>query len=118
MPSSADRLYTLIYPDRVSFSLTIVAGLVLPLMGFWNSVIYPIISRDAVRDLLAKYVRLPLDIHGSPAMKGEDSMGKSRTLASVDPTGEFDMGRGKSDGSLGDSINGLASKKPLSWSMV
>lgn len=87
-------------------------------MGFWNSVIYLIISRDAVRELFAKYVRRSPDTRGSPALEGEDSMGKSRALTSVESNGEYNMGRGKSDGSLGDSIQGVPGNKSLSWSVV
>lgn len=44
VPSSINRVYTLVYPDHVSVPSTFAAGIVLPLMGFWNSVIYITIS--------------------------------------------------------------------------
>lgn len=44
VPSSINRVYTLVYPDHVSVTCTFAAGVVLPLMGFWNSVIYITIS--------------------------------------------------------------------------
>ena len=39
-PSSINRVYTLIYPERVSWGLNIAAAVVLPLQGVWNAVIY------------------------------------------------------------------------------
>lgn len=39
-PSSINRVYTLIYPDRASFGLNLAAAVVLPLQGVWNAVIY------------------------------------------------------------------------------
>ncbi|KUI58050.1 Cyclic AMP receptor-like protein A [Cytospora mali] len=39
-PSSINRVYTLIYPDRASWGLNIAAAVVLPLQGVWNAVIY------------------------------------------------------------------------------
>lgn len=39
-PSSINRVYTLIYPDKASYGLNIAAAVVLPLQGVWNAVIY------------------------------------------------------------------------------
>lgn len=39
-PSSINRVYTLIYPERSSWGLNIAAAVVLPLQGVWNAVIY------------------------------------------------------------------------------
>src|SRR2546421_9959925 len=40
VPSSANRIYSLVFPEKVSFGLSLAAGLVLPLQGFWNALIY------------------------------------------------------------------------------
>lgn len=40
VPSSINRVYSLVHPDLVSVPFTYASGVVLPLMGFWNSVIY------------------------------------------------------------------------------
>lgn len=40
VPSTINRIYTLIYPEDVIFGLQFAAALVLPLQGFWNSVVY------------------------------------------------------------------------------
>ncbi|KAL9594050.1 MAG: hypothetical protein Q9219_007240 [cf. Caloplaca sp. 3 TL-2023] len=40
VPSSINRIYDLAHPDGVSYSLNFISAIVLPLMGFWNGVIY------------------------------------------------------------------------------
>lgn len=49
-PSSINRVYTLIYPDRVSFGLNMASAVVLPLQGVWNTVIYFTTSWAIVRE--------------------------------------------------------------------
>jgi hypothetical protein len=39
-PSSINRVYTLVYPSRISYGLNIASAAVLPLQGVWNAVIY------------------------------------------------------------------------------
>jgi hypothetical protein len=51
IPSSANRLYGLIYPTRVSYALYIASACVLPLQGFWNAVIYFVTSFNICRAL-------------------------------------------------------------------
>lgn len=51
VPSSINRVYSLIYPDSISVPYAYAAGIVLSLMGFWNSVIYIATSRAACRTL-------------------------------------------------------------------
>ncbi|KAL8806531.1 MAG: hypothetical protein Q9182_001314 [Xanthomendoza sp. 2 TL-2023] len=40
IPSSINRIYDLTHPNNVSYSLNFISAIVLPLMGFWNAVIY------------------------------------------------------------------------------
>ncbi|KAL8799394.1 MAG: hypothetical protein Q9200_007552 [Gallowayella weberi] len=40
IPSSINRIYDLARPNDVSYSLNFISAIVLPLMGFWNAVIY------------------------------------------------------------------------------
>lgn len=40
VPSSINRVYSLVHPGHVSVPFTYASGVVLPLMGFWNSIIY------------------------------------------------------------------------------
>ena len=45
VPSSANRIYDLAHPNDVSYTLNFIAAIVLPLMGFWNGVIYFVTTR-------------------------------------------------------------------------
>jgi hypothetical protein len=51
IPSSANRVYSVIYPDDVSVFLESFSAFVLPLQGFWNAVIYAATSIDACKNL-------------------------------------------------------------------
>ena len=53
VPSSINRVYSLIHPSLVSLPFTYASGIVLPLMGFWNAVIYVTTSWAAVRLLFS-----------------------------------------------------------------
>ena len=53
IPSSIFRVYLLFHSANSNFAMAYSTGLVLPLMGFWNAVIYVTISWDAVMDLFA-----------------------------------------------------------------
>lgn len=52
VPSSAFRIFSLVHPKSENLGLAYVAGIVLSLMGFWNSVIYFMTSRAACKDLI------------------------------------------------------------------
>ncbi|KAI1133851.1 family A G protein-coupled receptor-like protein [Hypoxylon sp. FL0543] len=49
IPSSANRVYSLINTNEVSVALEIMSAIVLPLQGFWNMFIYMATSWEAVR---------------------------------------------------------------------
>ena len=53
VPSSINRVYSLIHPEAVSVQYAYAAGVVLSLMGFWNSVIYIATSWRACKNLFA-----------------------------------------------------------------
>ena len=55
VPSTVNRVYTLVHPDRVSFGMNYAACMVLPLQGFWNTVVYIATSRPACRALLRSF---------------------------------------------------------------
>ncbi|KAK8035025.1 G coupled receptor like [Apiospora rasikravindrae] len=44
IPSSANRVYSLVHPGEISYPLEIMSALVLPLQGFWNALIYIVTS--------------------------------------------------------------------------
>lgn len=51
VPSSINRLYSIIYPNTMVFGLNYIAAFVLPLQGFFNAIIYIISSQTACRNL-------------------------------------------------------------------
>ncbi|KAJ5715919.1 uncharacterized protein N7483_013100 [Penicillium malachiteum] len=54
VPSTANRVCALVRPDAFSFGLNYASSFVLPLQGFWNSLIYVSISWPAFKTLEAK----------------------------------------------------------------
>ncbi|MCJ1470201.1 hypothetical protein MMC07_008846 [Pseudocyphellaria aurata] len=40
VPSSINRIYSLVYPSLISVPFTYASGVLLPLVGFWNTIIY------------------------------------------------------------------------------
>ena len=52
VPPSINRVYSLVFPGKVSFGLSFASGLLLPLQGFWNTVIYVVTSLPAFQELL------------------------------------------------------------------
>ncbi|RDL40785.1 uncharacterized protein BP5553_00764 [Venustampulla echinocandica] len=51
IPSSANRVYSVVHPGQISLPLQYASALVLPLQGFWNALIYTITSAKACRKL-------------------------------------------------------------------
>lgn len=49
VPSTVNRAYSLAYPNSYNFALNYVSSFVLPLQGFWNSIIYMFISWPAFK---------------------------------------------------------------------
>ncbi|KAH6986195.1 hypothetical protein BKA56DRAFT_630452 [Ilyonectria sp. MPI-CAGE-AT-0026] len=49
IPSSANRVYSVIHSNKSSAALEYMSALVLPLQGFWNSIIYIVTSRKACK---------------------------------------------------------------------
>jgi hypothetical protein len=51
VPTSVNRVYTLVNPTVVNFPLNYISSLVFPLQGFWNLIVYVITSQTACRRL-------------------------------------------------------------------
>ena len=51
VPSSINRIYSIAYPDKLVFWLNYIETLVLPLQGFFNTIVYIITSQTACRNL-------------------------------------------------------------------
>ena len=104
VPSSINRVYSLIYPDTVSVPYAYAAGVVLSLMGFWNSVIYITTTRDACKTLFSALFRR-LGCGGRDAAGGDDGGDGVRECGG----GTRKSGRGGVSGSWGDSYEELRS---------
>ncbi|MCJ1402711.1 hypothetical protein MMC11_005932 [Xylographa trunciseda] len=96
VPSSIFRVYSLVHPGTTSWPLAFSAGVVLPLMGFWNSVIYTTTSWRAVSHLPARL--LPTRWLPAPLQR-------SIPFAFVDDLPPY---RRRSHASVSDSMKGLA----------
>ena len=57
VPSSVNRVYSLVHPDRISIPFVYASAVVLPLMGFWNFVIYVTTSWTACQLLFDSLFR-------------------------------------------------------------
>lgn len=93
VPSSLNRVYSLIHPSLVSLPFSYASGIVLPLMGFWNSVIYITTSWATVRLLLSGKLK-----GNSGSVKGSSTGFNSRPS----------LGVRKWAGAESDSVTGLA----------
>ena len=61
IPSSANRVYSLVHPKYVNFPLNLTSAVVFSLQGFWNLVVYIITSQAACKNLWNAFRdRLPL----------------------------------------------------------
>ncbi|KAL8649165.1 MAG: hypothetical protein Q9226_005688 [Calogaya cf. arnoldii] len=103
VPSSINRVYSLIHPDRVSIPFTYASAVVLPLMGFWNSVIYITTSWSACKALFFKAFFSARRVSSISVWRTGDQRGRSRD---GDVVGH--KMRDDSKGSLSDSTRGLA----------
>jgi hypothetical protein len=59
IPSTANRVYSVVNPGFVSPQLQFASAFVLPLQGFWNSVIYTTTSWHACRKFFSGSLRRP-----------------------------------------------------------
>ena len=98
VPSSINRLYSLAHPDLISVPFTYASAVVLPLMGFWNCVIYITTSWAACQSLFTNL----------------SSNGKARAAAAlnrskpVPESRQANANRKTRSGSISDSMKGLA----------
>lgn len=96
-PSSINRVYTLIYPDRASWGLNIAAAVVLPLQGVWNAVIYFTTSWKIFREEMetTKVGRRVLELLRLDSSTALARRSGSFALASSVRTPRSEMGRSR-----------------------
>ena len=102
VPSSINRVYSLIYPESISVPYAYAAGVVLSLMGFWNSVIYIATTRAACRTLFLNiFMKFGRNLHDRlPVDSDSDGIRESATT----------RGSRGGRGSWGDSSEELRGK--------
>ncbi|RFU23784.1 hypothetical protein B7463_g12554, partial [Scytalidium lignicola] len=81
VPSSINRLSTLIDPRYLSFGLNYAAAFVIPLQGFWNSIIFITISRREFKALFGQ-------LHDSIALRVRTTMVLPRVQKTIESHGE------------------------------
>jgi hypothetical protein len=69
VPSTVNRVYTLVTPNNPKFGLEFSSGLVLPLQGCWNTVIYIVTSLPACKALWTDLFDRPKDPQDGPYLR-------------------------------------------------
>ncbi|OJJ33072.1 hypothetical protein ASPWEDRAFT_43129 [Aspergillus wentii DTO 134E9] len=92
VPSTVNRVYALARPDAFIFSLNYASSFVLPLQGFWNSIIYVSISWPACKSLLSDIKRRcqrVIGLHQDSRSLPHRTATGSRKRDSKKPSGSF-----------------------------
>ena len=97
IPSSINRIYDLAHPTAVSYHLNFVSAIVLPLMGFWNGLIYFVTTRAVCNALFWDLVE-----RWAPRKKPTTLTRSARSSRNMNE------GRMSKGGSVTDSLTGLA----------
>lgn len=98
VPSSINRVYSLIHPELISVPFTYASAIVLPLMGFWNSVIYITTSWAACKTLFGTASK-------GIYQRATAARRLSRTMIETEPG--IVVRKSRAD-SISDSMRGLA----------
>lgn len=110
-PSSINRIYDLAHPTSVSYPLNFISAIVLPLMGFWNGVIYFATTRAVCNAIFWELVE-----KWAPRKKPT----LTRSASSLKRVGQArDIRRSKgSEGSMTESLTGFANEERRGGEMV
>ncbi|KAN0080896.1 hypothetical protein V8E54_004100 [Elaphomyces granulatus] len=65
VPSTINRVYIIVRPEANNFGLELATCFVLPLQGFWNSIVYTAISWSSMKTLFRRGLRRDLSPAGS-----------------------------------------------------
>lgn len=99
VPASVNRVYGLRYPKHPSMALNVGSAIVLPLQGFWNTVIYFSTSLSICRSVIARF-------RGRNQPRGflvlDEGRPKRDTGKESDST--IELSHARSQGSLSDSL--------------
>ncbi|KAM3465209.1 hypothetical protein BB8028_0003g04380 [Beauveria bassiana] len=96
IPSSANRVYSVIHQNEISVALEFMSAFVLPLQGFWNAVIYAVTSWAACKHLAhdLRYGRAPdvTELVGGMSSSGAEHSEYPSTSLSCDHHNRFSTG--------------------------
>ncbi|KAK4184163.1 putative G-protein coupled receptor [Podospora australis] len=93
-PSSVNRVYSLMYPERTSYGLNLASAVVLPLQGLWNAVIFTATTWTILREEYFKLKRRWWPGRGSQRLgennqTGQNSGFRDRNGSGQGPNGEM-----------------------------
>lgn len=96
VPSTINRVNTLVHPDASVFGLDLASSLVLPLQGFWNTLIYIVTSFPACKalwnEISAKFGSgAPRPDRSIPSLSISTKFNNHRTLGSDDTRADISM---------------------------
>ena len=87
-PSSINRVYSLVYPNRTSYALNLAGAIVLPLQGVWNAVIFAAttwaVLKEESRDLVSRASWWP-GANARRRLSSVDELGGGQPFASAGP---------------------------------
>lgn len=87
VPSTVNRLHQFIHKDQ-NFGLNVVSAVVLPLQGFWNSIIYIFTTQTECRrawaEIVSKLTGKKVQYHPRPDTYRKDTMTSSQTTRTSD----------------------------------
>ncbi len=109
IPSSANRVFSVVHVNEISLPLEIMSAFVLPLQGFWNFIIYVVTSWKACKMLWNDIV---LGVSGNPRPKPNNNVVNFRQGNNFQL---MSSGRAKSEKSYeSESMTELAGSRPNS----
>lgn len=99
IPSSINRVYSLVKPDVLNFGINYTEALVLPLQGFFNAIVYCVTSQTACRNLWRSMVGKPEIPMRNISTMGVTGKGWNSRMGSLGKGGG-EMGSGGLEGKL------------------
>ncbi|KAG5937823.1 hypothetical protein E4U53_008136 [Claviceps sorghi] len=113
IPSSANRVFSLIHDKKTSIPLEFMSAFVLPLQGFWNAVIYATTSWSACKQLLdSLLIKKPSTLSSDANGKGRPRM--SRIVARSHRRSQFGPSAGSTKTFDSESTTELARSRTYS----
>lgn len=103
VPASVNRVYGLRFPKNPSFALNVGSAIVLPLQGFWNTVIYFTTSLSICRGVIERFRgrKQPL---GRGFTVLDERRTRERRNGGKESDSTIELSHSRSLGSLSDSI--------------